>query len=323
MERWAREMTRRLPALRPRAYEVVRPPRALVHRAGHAWEQVALPVRAAAARAPLLFSPANLAPVLWPRNVVVIHDAAALRHPEFYSSAYVRWQRAMLPAIARRALHVVTVSEFSRAEIVALLGAAPESVSVIPGGVDERFGPAADPERTRRALELERPYVLTVASRIARKNLGALRLAAERLAARGIELVAAGGGRPQLRAEEAVPGLRALGHVPDEELPGLYAGACAFVLPSRYEGFGLTCLEAMAAGTPVVAANRAALPEVCGAAAVLVDPDDPDAIAGALERVLDDGALRQRLVAAGTARAGELTWERAARSVDALLSGSA
>ncbi len=323
VERWAREMVRRLPALRPGAYALARPPAAFVHRAGQVWEQLVLPARAAGARTPLLFSPANLAPVLWPRNVVVIHDAAALRHPEFYSPAYVRWQRTILPAIARRALHVITVSEFSRGEIVALLGAPPERVSVIPGGVDERFAPTVDPEPARRALGLERPYVLTVASRTARKNLAALALAAQRLGERGIDLVAAGGGRPQLRAEEAVPGLRALGHVAEKQLPGLYAGARAFVLPSRYEGFGLTCLEAMAAGTPVLAADRAALPEVCGSAAVLVDPDDPEELAGALERVLDDAPLRERLVPAGLARAGELTWARAARRVDALLSGSA
>ncbi|MGI8579606.1 MAG: glycosyltransferase, partial [Solirubrobacteraceae bacterium] len=228
VERWAREMVARLPAIEPGRYAVARPPAALVHRAGHAWEQVALPGLAAARRAPLLFSPANLAPLAWPRNVVVIHDAAALRHPEYYAAPYVAWQRAVLPRIARRAVHLITVSEFSRAEIVELLGADPAQITVIAGGVDERFTPAADPESARLALKLDRPYVLTVASRIARKNLAALEPAAKRLAAEGIELVAAGGGRPQLREEGAVNGVRALGLVPDELLPGLYAGARAF-----------------------------------------------------------------------------------------------
>ena len=88
----------------------------LVHRAGHAWEQLVLPLRAARARA--LLCPANLAPLAHPRNVIVIHDAAALRHPEWYSPAYAAWQRRILPALARRALHVVTVSEFSRGELI-------------------------------------------------------------------------------------------------------------------------------------------------------------------------------------------------------------
>lgn len=319
VERWAREMVARLPALAPDRYAVARPPAALVHRAGHAWEQVALPALAAARGAPLVFSPANLAPLAWPRNVVLIHDAAALRHPEYYARPYVAWQRAVLPRIARRAVHLITVSEFSRAEIVELLGVEPAQITVIAGGVDERFTPSADPGLARRALQLDRPYVLTVASRIARKNLAALEPAAKRLAAEGIELVAAGGGRPQLRDEGAVSGVRALGLVPDELLPGLYAGARAFVLPSRYEGFGLTCLEAMASGVPVVAADRAALPEVCGPAAVLVDPDDAAAVAAGLERVITDETLRARLVATGAVRAAELTWPRAARAVDEVL----
>lgn len=323
VERWARETATRLPALRPGAYEVVRPPAVLSHRAGQLWEQGWLPARAAAARAALLFSPANLAPVAFPRNVVVIHDAAALRFPAFYSRAYVAWQRAVLPAIARRALRVVTVSSFSRDEIVELVDAPRERVVVIPGGVDARFDPGADPEAARRALGLRRPYVLTVASRIARKNLAALGPAARALGAEGIDLVAAGGGRPHLQAEGAPGGVRALGHVPDEHLPGLYAGARAFVLPSVYEGFGLTIVEAMASGVPVVAADRGALPETAGGAALLVDPDDRAALAAELVRAAGDEALRADLRARGLARAAQLGWEAAARRLDELLAGLA
>ncbi len=247
VERWARELRDRLGA------DVLAPPAALSHRAGHAWEQVVLPVRARGAE--LLVNPANLAPLAFPRNVVVVHDAAALREPAWYSRSYAAWQRAVLPAIARRAVRVVTVSTFSAAELRELLGV---DAAVVPGGVDARFRPDAPPP------PMPRPYVLTVASRTARKNLGALGETARRLRERGIELVAAGGGRPQFREEDAAP-VRALGHVPDDELPGLYAGAQAFVLPSLYEGFGLPCLEAMACGTPVVAADAGALPETCGA----------------------------------------------------------
>jgi glycosyltransferase involved in cell wall biosynthesis len=312
VERWARELEARLPALG--GYEVIRPPAALSHRAGHAWEQAVLPLRAR--RAALLLGPANLAPVVFPRNAVVIHDASALREPRWYSPLYVAWQRRILPAVARRARLVVTVSEFSRRELAELLGV---EAAVVPGGVDARFSPAADPEPARAALGLTRPYVLTVAGRTARKNLGALELAARRLAVAGLDLVAAGGDRPQLRAPEEAVSVRALGPVPEAHLPGLYAGASAFVLPSLHEGFGLTCLEAMACAVPVVAARAAALPETCGDAARYADPRDPVAIADAIEAAIGDEALR----AAGPARAAGFSWERTVRELDALLRAAA
>src|SRR3954451_6562074 len=267
VERWARELCARLP------YTVHRPPAALSHGAGHAWEQGVLPLLSA--RAPALLCPANLAPVAARNVVVVIHDAAALRHPGWYSAMYVAWQRRGLPLIARRARRGITVSEFSRRELRDLLGV---DAAVVPGGVDSRFvpGPKADP-----------PYVLCVASHTARKNLAALLPAARALAAEGIDLRVPGAHRPQSAAERGLEGLTLLAHVPDADLPALYAGAAAFVLPSVYEGFGLPVLEAMAAGTPVVTTNVTALPEPAGGAARLTDPD-PEALRDALLAVLGD-----------------------------------
>jgi len=317
VERWARELSTRLPALRPGAYAVLRPPPRLVHRAGHAWEQLVLPVRARRLRAPLLLCPANLAPAVSHRTVLVLHDAAALRHPGWYSGVYAAWQRRLLPLLAARARRIVTVSEFSRGELAELLGVDPARVSVVPGGVDGRFTPDADAERTRRALGLERPYVLCVASHTARKNLAALVPAAEALAAEGVELAVAGGHRPQFAAEQGLRALRLLGHVDDALLPGLYAGAEAFALPSLYEGFGLPVLEAMASGTPVLTTTAGALPEVAGGAARLVE--DPAAFADELPALLADGAELARLRAAGLERARAFSWDRTAREVDALL----
>jgi glycosyltransferase involved in cell wall biosynthesis len=305
--------------LRPDRYRVVRPPGWLAHRAGHLWEQTTLPL--AARGAALVYCPANLAPLASRRTVVVIHDVAALRHPEWYSAAYAAYQRRVLPAIARRAAKVVTVSEFSRGELAAVLGLDPGEIAVIPNGVDPHaFSPEADPGAARAALGLNGPYALAVGTRIARKNAAALRTAGQRLAELGIELVLAGSGRSYMHAGEEPPA-RALGYVDDELLPGLYAGAELLLMPSLYEGFGLPCLEAMACGTAVVAANRGALPETCGEAAILVDPDDAQALADAAVAAMSHADRRAQLREAGLHRAAQLTWDRAARATDELIDG--
>jgi glycosyltransferase involved in cell wall biosynthesis len=315
VERLAREMAVRLPALRPDRYRVIRPPSSLAYAAGHAWEQVVLPARAA--RSALIYSPANLAPLASRRNVVVIHDVAALRRPQAYSRPYVAYQRAVLPALARRARLVITVSEFSKRELVEVLGASPEQIVVVPEGVGERFHPGVPRTWVEVHYGLSAPYALVVGTVSERKNLAVLATAARALRERGIELVLAGSDRAYLRASE-VP-LRRLGYVPDDHLPALYAGARALAMPSLYEGFGLPCLEAMACEVPVVAAAAGALPETVGDAGLLIEAGDPDSFASALIEAACDEETRGRLVEAGRRRAAKFTWARSAALTDATI----
>jgi glycosyltransferase involved in cell wall biosynthesis len=320
VERWAVELSERLPRLAPDVYGVATPPGGFAYQAGQAWEQAALPLEARRRGARIILNPANLAPLRWPGNVVVIHDAVALTHPEWFSAPYAAWQRRVLPAIARRALQVITVSEFSREEIAATTGVDPARIAVVAGGVDERFRP--DAPGVGPALGLTRPYVLTVAGEGARKNLVVLGAAARALAAHGIDLVAAGSRRAHHGAGADVGGVRHLGYVDDDLLPGLYAGARAFVLPSLHEGFGLPCIEAMAAGVPVVASDHGALPQTCGDAALLVEPRRPDLIAQALVAVCTEDGTAQRLRAKGLQRAGSRSWTATAQGVHAVLAGA-
>lgn len=258
------------------------------------------------------------------RLVTTVHDLVPLRFPALSPWRH-RWAvRLLLPGALRRATRVIAVSEATRREVLERYRIPAGRVAVVPEAADPRFAPAppADRARVRARYGLVGVYVLFVGLLEPKKNLGTLFRAVARLReADGFRTAtlaiagAPGWGLPDLAAEATRLGVgdvvRLLGPVPDEDLPALYGEALAFVFPSLWEGFGLPVLEAMAAGAPVIATCRGAVPEVAGDAALLVEPE-VGPLADALARLLDDPGLRERLREAGLRRARAFSWERAA-----------
>ena len=259
-------------------------------------------------------------------SVMTMHDVVPLMWPEHYLRTGL--MHRMLYRAARRARLLLAVSQAARRDVIAHLSVDPERVLVVPEAADERFAPS-DPRVARERLAIEQPYLLWVGGLTAhdpRKNLtGLLEAYArwQRERSRPEALVLAGRvgeeGRA-LAARAARSGARVLfpGFVDDEELPSLYSGASCFLTASRYEGFGLPALESISCGTPVVAFDAGAIPEVAGAGGRFAPDGDHGALMRAVEEICDDRELRARLSAAGLSHARRFSWaSTAARTWEA------
>jgi glycosyltransferase involved in cell wall biosynthesis len=265
-----------------------------------AWYPVLLPRTAARVGLDVLHCTIFRAP---PRSrvptIVTVHDLAVLRHPDAFPLWTRLYGRTALRWTIRAADRVITVSEFSKREVIELADVDPERIDVVPNAVEPVFtadGPAADGS-----------YVLAVGTVEPRKNLARV-IEATRLAGVELRIVGDPGWGDVPVAGDHV---RRLGFVPDEELASLYRGARCLAFPSIYEGFGIPAAEAMACGTPVVTTRASAMAEVVGEAGVLVDPYDAASIAAGIEEA---DRRREALIPLGLERARRYTWERAAEA---------
>jgi glycosyltransferase involved in cell wall biosynthesis len=287
-------------------------------------EQALLPRLAARAGVDLVHSLASTAPLRGRfRRVVTVHDLIYARFPEAHSGLRERGMRVLVPAAVRRSDRVIADSKSTREDLVQLLGTAPERIDVVPLGLGSvrRVEPLSEADMRARLNLGARRVVLALSAKRPHKNLAALIGALAQMPAADRPVLVLPG-YPTWHEEELRDRALALG-VEDEvrfpawvdaaQLEALWALSDAFVFPSLYEGFGLPVLEAMARGVPVACSNSSSLPEVAGDAALLFDPRDEPAIAAALVRLLDDRALRARLIALGLTRAGEFTWQRTAQ----------
>jgi glycosyltransferase involved in cell wall biosynthesis len=284
------------------------------------WNLASLPLALRRITYDVFHAPAYGAPLWGVRPLVVtIHDVSYARHPEWYPYRTDPLRQAFYRASARRADRVITDSEFSRGEIVAAYEIDPARIDVVPLGVAAPF--------TADARVKREPFVLHVGDLHPRRNVAMLldivlglrqqpQWSALRLVLAGADL----GLLPELKrqARDAADALDYVGRPGDDTLADLYRRAGVFAYPSRYEGFGLPVLEAMACGTPVIGGKAGAVPEVLGDAGMLLDVDDARGWAAALEAVLSGGARAAELRERSIARASRFTWARAARETVAI-----
>jgi glycosyltransferase involved in cell wall biosynthesis len=250
-----------------------------------------------------------------PRNIQItatLYDMTTRLMPELHTAPNLRADESLAQNVFRRAAGLIAISENTRQDAVRLLGLDAGRIEVIYPGVPEVYFHA-------QATPDARPYVLFVGMIEPRKNVDALLDAWQNFRLRGeFDLVIAGPGgwaaeNTLARLASKPQGVRYLGYVSEEELPGLTAGAAVFVYPSLYEGFGIPVAQAMAAGVPVITSNTSCLPEIAGEGALLVDPRSPAEIRAALEKLLTSTELRHKLGESGRARAQQYRWENSAR----------
>jgi glycosyltransferase involved in cell wall biosynthesis len=256
--------------------------------------------------------------------VLTVHDICYATNPEWFSPRDLRVLSTMVPRSIRKAVHVITVSQDARRQIIERYRVPEAKITAIPNGPGHGAEPItledAREELSTLGFNLRRPFLLTVGNLQPRKNLVRLIEAFGELVThrrQDIELVIVGPKR--YLAEETIKAagpvadrVHFTGYVTDRQLAACYRCSTVFVLPSLYEGFGLPALEAMAHGVPVACSNAGALPEVCGEAAVMFDPLSVKSIADATERILKDAELRRKLGAAGRARAEMFSWKKSA-----------
>ncbi|ASA97020.1 glycosyltransferase family 4 protein [Anoxybacillus flavithermus] len=280
---------------------------------GHLWEQLELPFYS---RGGLLVNLCNTGPLLKGEQIVTIHDVAVYSKPEGFTKMFVYWYKFLFQVLSIVARRIITVSKFSKRELAHYCRIKQNKISVVSEGWQHIRQIDADVNVFRKHDISPKQYILAVSSLNPNKNFQGIVKAIECLGDVGTNIIIAGGTNPKVfsSSNSSLPNnVKYIGYVTDEELKALYEGAMGFIYPSFYEGFGLPPLEAMACGCPVIVSNAASLPEVCGDAALYVNPYSPEDIAEKIKLLLSDDKLREELRRKGLERAKMFSWEKCAK----------
>lgn len=282
---------------------------------GNLWEQIILPAQIK--QNEILWSPANAGPWLVQNQVLTIHDASVFDHPEWFKSSFAAWTRLSWKILAQRVKAIITVSRFSSERLKIHLRIPQEKIHVIHNGVGVPFEPQSQTrvEEVKKKYRLDKPYFLFVGTNEPRKNLSTL-LEAWKSLKSSTHILFIAGGQGNVFADT---NLHISTYVPDEDLPALYSGAAACVTTSHYEGFGLPALEAMACGAPVIAPNTTSFPEILGNTALLIDPLNAVEISIAMQKIMDDRQLANKLTERGSQHVKDFTWAQTAEKTQSLL----
>ena len=277
---------------------------------GPLWTQCVLPLLTQG----VLLSLGNIGPVLTANHIICIHDLNTYLAPDSYSLLFRLYYRTILPLLAKRALRLVTVSNFSARMLDEFKLCPLDKIVIIPNGHEHvaRWQPSRSAYAS--SLPTSRPFVFVLGSRARHKNVQILFDIATELDDLGLDLLVAGAPNRYFSPVEksSAPNVHMLGFVTDDDLAALYQNAFCFAFPSLTEGFGLPVLEAMALGCPVITSHNASMPEVCGDAALYADPHSPRAWLDQIKRLCEDRDLSATLRADGRRQASRFSWMKSA-----------
>jgi glycosyltransferase involved in cell wall biosynthesis len=279
---------------------------------GNLWEQLELPVYTIGN---LLISMSSIAPLLKRKQILIVHDASFFVNPEFFSKGFRTWYKFAIPFIARFSRLIITVSDFSKRELVKHGKLREDKITVLYNAADHilRFEEPSSSFKVK--IEALKPYCLAVSSLGANKNFAGLSKAINSIDFSNYNMVIAGGQVSTLKYAAGDESVTYLGYVSNAELKYLYGNASLFVFPSFYEGFGIPPLEAMIMGCPVAASNTSSIPEVLGDACAYFSPADPNDIADKIYTLINDKGKLNDLREKGYKQAAKYNWAKSAKQL--------